>query len=194
MHTTDLSADDFRDGIFLAPSRTYGEQYLEPIIRYKFGLLRSGSGNFDAKDSNGTRYEIKGAKVLTQNEKSHTFESLYDAIVSHVEASMPKRANSTDEFASGETDAVPNIQNVKRSDFDVLYYCLLFSDCMAIFKIKRDEIENIPGWSGKHGRYDKLGENGQFTISPARFKWHLDNTLVEICQWEEIAQIAAVIK
>lgn len=193
MSKAQLSPNNFRDGIFFAPSRTYGEQYIEPIIRHKYKLSPSNSGNFDAKGSHGVRYEIKSSKVLTRNPHSHSFNSLYDAVVSHVEASMPKRACTKKEFLDGRTDAVPNIQNVKRSDFDKMYYCLLFSDCLVIFLIDRDDVETIPGWSGKHGRYDKLGENGQFGITADKLKWHLKKTLVEICSWEEIAKISSEI-
>lgn len=30
-----------RNSLFLSPSRTYGEQYIEPFIRKKYGLLRA---------------------------------------------------------------------------------------------------------------------------------------------------------
>lgn len=39
-------ANKVRDGLFLAASRTYAEQYIEPIIRKKYGL----------SDTSGVRY------------------------------------------------------------------------------------------------------------------------------------------
>ena len=53
----------FRDGMFLAPSRRYGETYMEPIIRKILGLSESPTGENDAVDDNGEFGEIKCSKV-----------------------------------------------------------------------------------------------------------------------------------
>ena len=40
----DKSIETFRSGMFLASSRTYGETYMEPIIRKILGLSESPTG------------------------------------------------------------------------------------------------------------------------------------------------------
>ena len=53
-----------RDGLFSAASRTYAEQYIEPLIREKFNLLEPSGDDYDAGDREGNRYEIKASKVM----------------------------------------------------------------------------------------------------------------------------------
>lgn len=53
-----------RDGLFLAASRSYGEQYVEPFVRKKYGLNDPLGNDHDATDKDGKRYEIKACKVL----------------------------------------------------------------------------------------------------------------------------------
>ena len=57
---------EFRNGMFLAPSRTYGETYMEPIIRKILGLSESPTGENDALDDNGEFGEIKCSKILIE--------------------------------------------------------------------------------------------------------------------------------
>ena len=64
--------ETFRDGMFLAPSRTYGETYMEPIIRKFKGLSESSTGENDAENDNGEAEEIKCSKVLLTKTKTNS--------------------------------------------------------------------------------------------------------------------------
>ena len=46
-----------RNGLFLAPSRSYGEQYIEPFVRKKYNLKDPASNDHDATDQNSKRYD-----------------------------------------------------------------------------------------------------------------------------------------
>ena len=48
-----------RDGLFLAASRSYGEQYVEPFVRRKYGFIDTLTNDHYATDKDGKRYEIK---------------------------------------------------------------------------------------------------------------------------------------
>jgi hypothetical protein len=61
-----------RDGLFLASSRSYGEQYVEPFIRAKYNLIAAEDDSYDAADSNGVKYEIKSCKALLKLKKKDT--------------------------------------------------------------------------------------------------------------------------
>lgn len=158
-------AEKIRDGIFLAASRTYGEQYIEPLVRYLYGLLPAENNAYDALDpSSGARYEIKAAKVLRQRTSANGL-SVRKRIDLEVENTPLLRMVPYAERYEARYGA--NIQNVKRDHFDFLLYILLFSDRLSIFKLASVEInrENVPHWSDKHGRYDAFGKSGQFNIN-----------------------------
>ena len=61
-----------RNGLFLAASRTYGEQYVEPFIRNQYDLIDPPGNDHDGVGKDGTRYEIKSSKVLKKTENIST--------------------------------------------------------------------------------------------------------------------------
>ena len=65
-----------------------------------------------------------------------------------------------------------NIQQVKPSEFEVLYYGLFFYDCIRIYKLTKDQFENedIPSSSDKQ-HLNSVGE-GQFHIKNSNLEWH----------------------
>ena len=160
-----------RDGLFSAASRTYAEQYIEPLIRQKFNLLEPSGDDYDADDREGHRYEIKAS------------------IIYEVEDSPLHRYFDSSERFNEDYDA--NIQNVKRDHFDTLIYVLLFKDCLRIFFANVSTIASglLPNWSDKHGRYDEEGKSGQFPISKSNIEWHESQNLEYVMTYEVAAQI-----
>ena len=176
------NAQKIRNGLFLAPSRTYGEQYLEPVIRHIYGLTKPTGQEHDAEDSEGMRFEIKACKVLKPTKKS---ESLLEQVLYENTNSVISRLVNREEVTKVRNLA--NVQNVKRDHFEHLLYCLLFADMMQVFSITRDEVKDIPSWSDKHGRYDQLGKSGQFPITKSNYDWHAESRLVANMDYSEIA-------
>jgi hypothetical protein len=178
-----------RNGLFLASSRTYAEQYIEPLIREKFGLLEPKDDDYDAIDLNHVKYEIKASKVLRESKNTKANKTLLERILfenSNVEL------NRLVKFSEAETASyLANIQNVKRDHFSKMYYVLLFEDCIKIFLIDSRDIRkgNVPSWSDKHGRYDAPGKSGQFPITKATIGQHLEKYLVETMTYQEAASI-----
>lgn len=177
--------DRFRNGMFLAPSRTYGETYMEPIIRKICGFSKSSSSENDALNNNGEGVEVKCTKVLQVKPKE---KSLLERIIAESENDPLKRMISFDDCLDKNYDA--NIQNVKRDHFSELVYVLLFKDCIKIFKSNRDSISSIPNWSDKHGRYDAPGKSGQFNIKKNNISWHIQNNLVNTLTWDDVYRVA----
>ena len=64
-----------------------------------------------------------------------------------------------------------NIQQVKRTEFDVLYYGLFFADCVQIFRIDSSQIGLGIGYSDKQHK-GNVGE-GQFHIHERSLVVHL---------------------
>ena len=176
----------FRDGMFLAPSRTMGETFMEPIIRKFRGLTSSPTGENDAKNNVGEFSEIKCARVLKRLSKKKT--SLAEKVMSVSENNVLTRLIPFDDCYTSKYDA--NIQNVKRDHFQYLIYAMLFDDCIKIFEIKREDISTITNWCDKHGRMDAFGKSGQFNIPKTKIKEHLENNLVNTLTWDQVYEIA----
>jgi hypothetical protein len=184
---------EFRNGIFLASSRTYGETIIEPIIRKLFGLNKPNSADCDSISKKGIRGEIKASKVLSSVKRKKNV-SFIDRILLENNSSPINRLVSFKNRLNSEY--LSNIQNVKRDHFDELIYVMLFEDCIKIFISDVNNInkKNLPNWCDKHGRYDKLGKSGQFGITKNNIEWHTKNNLKNTLSWEEAYEIAKTIK
>jgi hypothetical protein len=173
-----------RNGLFLAASRTYGEQYVEPFIRHTYELTDPPSNDHDGISSEGVRYEIKASKVLRKTANIKKTKKLLDRILFENDNAPINRLVPFS--AAKETKYDANIQNVKRDHFEELIYVLLFEDCLKVFQIKADEISSIPRWSNKHGRYDALGKSGQFMVDKSSIEWHLENQLKDTFTYAQV--------
>lgn len=182
-------AKKIRDGLFLASSRSYGEQYIEPLVRAKYNLIDPTSNDHDGTDRAGKRYEIKACKVLRTTHNHKRAKTILDRISFENENAETNRLIVFKDAQKAEYLA--NVQNVKRDHFDYLIYVLLFEDCIKIFSAKKEKIATglFNSWSDKHGRYDALGKSGQFAIKKGNIQWHLDNYLKDTVSYKEAARI-----
>lgn len=183
-------ADDVRDSLFLAPSRTYAEKYMEPILREKFSLLKPTSGDHDAISTESHKFEIKAARVLKDLSKAKKSKTFLEKILSEKSGLVLERLVPFSEARTASYNA--NFQNVKRDHFDQLVYCMLFSDVIKIFQAPKAKIntKDFKNWSDKHGRYDAIGKSGQFPIGPQNVDWHLDRYLIADLTYVEVVAIA----
>jgi hypothetical protein len=181
-----------RNGLFLAASRTYGEQYIEPFIRREYKLIDPTENDHDGMGKDGTRFEIKASKVLKKTSNISKSKPLLDRVIFENDNAPINRLVPFSHSTSIKYDA--NIQNVKRDHFEELIYVLLFEDCVKVFQIKSEEISAIPRWSDKHGRYDALGKSGQFMINKGSIQWHLDNQLKDTFSYRHIAEAFKTIR
>jgi len=180
-------AEMIRDGLFLAASRTYGEQYIEPFIRAQYGLEVSPSDHDGIDPRTRKRYEIKAAKVLTGRVDAKK-ASLLQRILAEINNTQLHRMVAYADRYTAEYDA--NIQNVKRDHFDFLIYVLLFRDRVVVFEVRTDAITlaDIPNWSDKHGRYDKLGKSGQFNIKKHNIERHESKYQKDVFTYEQLKE------
>lgn len=184
MKKENYSANIIRNGLFLAPSRTYGEQYIEPFIRYKYNFSHADDASYDAKSKQGIKYEIKSCKVLESlNEQKATMTLIEQVAFQNNNLAINRLVRFAD---SKDKRYDANVQNVKRDHFDYLIYVLLFEDCVKIFKTHKTQISSIPSWSDKHGRYDQLGKSGQFPITKNNIEYHVNKNLIDTVTYDEI--------
>jgi hypothetical protein len=178
-----------RDGLFMASSRTYAEQYIEPLIREKYDLLLPRGDDHDALGRDGVKYEIKASKVLHPTGNGKSVKTLMDRILFESDHDVTKRLVPFTEHKTA--GYLANIQNVKRDHFEILIYVLLFEDCIKVFFVNSTDIAKgaLPSWSDKHGRYDEPGKSGQFPVTKSTITWHLKKNLVDTIVYSEAAMI-----
>jgi len=189
MRKLSASAKLVRDGLFLAASRPFGEEYIENFVRACYGLRKPDRGSYDAVDSKGIRYEIKAARALRPRPQKSGSKTILERIQFENQSLVTNRLVRFDECRTAIYDA--NIQNIKRDHFDILTYLVLFEDCVKVFDVKRAEISSMDGWSKFHGLYDVVGKSGQFSVRRGNIEWHLQNYLVDSISYPQMRDVYA---
>lgn len=170
---------EFRDGIFALRTRRFGsvaELMIESL--YGFGKYQNQfHDRFDTKSS--SRIEIKFSTVMKANEAVIKSNNLIDQCT---KANLANRALSSIDIDKFSFDC--NIQQVKRKEFDILYYGLFFSDRIAIFSMRSDEILSCVGYSDFQHKGNE-GE-GQFHLNDMSIDYHLQNHFERWYTYEEL--------
>ena len=174
--------NEFRNGIFAAQTRRFGT-IAELIVTEKYSFLSdTESQHHDATTDTGDRIEIKFSRVLRG---SSAPINKYNILTQVVDSSSINRALKSSDVVKYDFDC--NIQQVKRAEFDELYYGLFFANKIGIFSVKSSDVTNIVGYSDFQHKGNK-GE-GQFHINNNTLRWHMDNNFVEWISYEEVYDI-----
>ena len=170
---------EFRDGIFALRTRRFGT-VAELMIEALYGFTESHNQFHDRYDEAGRkRIEIKFSTVMKANEAAINRSNVIDQCR---KANPGNRALSSAEMHEHDFDC--NIQQVKRMEFDVLYYGLFFADRIAIFRMDADEIPSCIGYSDKQHKGNK-GE-GQFHLNRRSIDHHMENHFIRWLAYEEL--------
>ena len=172
--------NNLKDGIFRLHTRRFGS-VAELIVQKVLDTDNSKVLNYDLiKD--GKRIECKFSRCQEENKLKIKEDTVLDAI--YAEAN---RDVSFSEYSSKVWDC--NIQQVKKTQFDLLVYGIFFSDCLVIFTITPDLIDSSIGSSDKQHR-GNVGE-GQFHLTNKNLGYHLDNFLHKILTYKDIEECLA---
>jgi hypothetical protein len=187
-----MDGEKLRDGIFALRTRRIGsvaECMIMRLLKYKKG--RSLFHDL-YDDQQNHRIEVKFSVVQKKAETAITENSVLKCIE---EAVAENRMVAFPEWKIHKFDC--NIQQVKRAEFDVLYYGLFFSDCVKIFRIESQEIrENSQGgriYYSNHQHKGNVGE-GQFHINAKCFQTHLDYYYYKTLNYDELYKLLAGIE
>ncbi|MBQ0052396.1 MAG: hypothetical protein KBT11_10105 [Treponema sp.] len=168
---------EFRDGIFALRTRRFGT-VAEIMIKKLYHFAESGSLAFDKKDiKTNERIEVKFSTVMKENDDKIRDDNVIEQCL---KATIANRAMNSDDDCYFDC----NIQQVKRKEFDVLYYGLFFADVVEIFKMKSSEILSCPGYSDKQHRGNE-GE-GQFHLNQDNIAYHRKNHQVLVLSYQEL--------
>jgi hypothetical protein len=162
-----MTPEQLRDGIFALNTRRFGT-VAEIMIKKLRGLGRAQNMFHDLFDSaRQQRVEVKFSRVA-QNLQALNEHNLLECIL---------REQATDrriKFSDWQHHRfLCNIQQIKRQEFDVLYYGMFFDDEIKIFRIRPDQIDSTIGYGDRQHK-GNLGE-GQFHITEKTLQIHLDS-------------------
>ena len=175
----DEKVSEFRDGIFALRRRRFGT-VAEIMIKKLYNFEESDSLAFDKKDINtNDRIEVKFSTVMKENDDTIRDDNVIEQCV---KANLANRAMASEDVENYNFDC--NIQQVKRKEFDVLYYGLFFADVIEIFRMKSDEILFCPGYSDKQHR-GNAGE-GQFHLNQDNLAYHRKEHQVLVISYQEL--------
>lgn len=171
--------NEFRDGIFALRTRRFGT-VAEIMIKKLYDLDEAGSLAYDkfARDTD-ERVEVKFSTVMKENDDKIRDDNVIEQCK---KANLANRAMKSTDVGRYNFDC--NIQQVKRREFDVLYYGLFFADTVEIYKMDSTEIQYCPGYSDKQHRGNK-GE-GQFHLNQDNIEFHREKYLQRILKYDEL--------
>lgn len=174
-----MDAEKLREGIFNLQTRRFGT-VAEVMIKKLFKLGNSKNQFHDAYDDiQNHRAEIKFSTVRKKNARTITEESVLQCISDEMATNRNVPYSKWIEY---QFDC--NIQQIKRDQFEVLYYGLFFSDAVVIFKIKSKDIGSQIYYSDKQHKGNE-GE-GQFHLNDSTLKIHIENYLYRVLSYEEL--------
>ena len=170
---------EFRDGIFALRTRRFGT-VAEIMVKRLYDLDESGSLAFDKRDRHSNkRIEVKFSTVMKENDDKIRDDNVIEQCR---KANLANRVIKSSEINRYSFDC--NIQQVKRKEFDLLYYGLFFADKIEVYKMTSDEVLGCPGYSDKQHRGNE-GE-GQFHLNGSNIEYHRRNFLKRILTYEEL--------
>ena len=146
----DALIEEFRDGIFELRTRRFGT-VAEIMVKRLYDLDESGSLAFDKRDRHSKeRIEVKFSTVMKENDDRIRDDNVIDQCK---KANLANRAMKSSETNRYSFDC--NIQQVKRKEFDLLYYGLLPYMCQQwkCMMIDKTRYGKMPIWSGARDVY-----------------------------------------
>jgi hypothetical protein len=140
-------------------------------------------------DAQRQRIEVKFSVVQRKSEQTVTEQTVLRCIE---DATAENRMVAFAGWRESQFDC--NIQQVKRTEFDVLYYGLFFSDCIKIFRIESNDIkENNRGGRIYYSDFQHKGNEGegQFHVNRNTIQVHLDHYHYKTLTYDELYQLLA---
>lgn len=178
----DAMVEEFRDGVFALRTRRFGT-VAEIMIKKLYDLDESDSLAYDKKDKiSSSRIEVKFSTVMKENDDKIREDNVIEQCK---KANLANRAMRSADVGTYNFDC--NIQQVKRKEFDVLYYGLFFADKIEIYKMTSDEILDCPGYSDKQHRGNE-GE-GQFHLNESNIEYHRKKYLERVLTYKELYRL-----
>jgi len=167
---------NLKDAIFKLGYKRFGT-VAEILVKKLFNAEVSPDNTYDLIIDE-KKVECKFSRAQKKDTVKVTEDTILEAIFQDANRDIDY---DTCEFYSWDC----NFQQIKKDLFDVLYYGIFFSDCLVIYSIKSEDINEEVNYSNKQHR-GNVGE-GQFHINARSIGLHEKN-LVQILSYEEIEE------
>lgn len=180
--TGKVDGETLREGVYALNTRRFGS-VAEVLIKKLAKLGKAQSLFHDLYDDLANRrVEVKFSRALKKSEIPVSESTVLQCIEA---ATSEKRLVAWTERTTVTYDC--NIQQVKRTEFDELYYGIFFSDCVVIFHIESGEIgSNIYYSDFQHGPNRRSEGEGQFHINDRTFQIHEAKYLYRKLSYDEL--------
>lgn len=176
-----MDVKTFRDNLFQMNTRRFGK-VMEVLISNLTSTTESTNIHHDLSTYNGTRIEVKFSRV----EKRHGVTVQSDNVLDVIESEgLSVRLFPFGEWTQHSFSC--NIQQLKKTEFDVLFYGLLFADRVLVFMATPEQIGENMRYSDKQHK-GNVGE-GQFHITPSTLQHHLDNHLFATLSYTDLLKL-----
>ena len=184
-----MNGTRLREGIFALNTRRFGS-VAECMVQKLLKCSKARSLFHDLYDGEHQhRIEVKFSRVQKKAETTVTERTVLRCIE---ESTAENRMVPFSDWRQNQFDC--NIQQIKRVEFEVLYYGLFFADCIKIFRIQSSEIrDNSAGgriYYSDRQHKGNIGE-GQFHINDKTLQIHLDYYLHTSLSYEELRELLA---
>ena len=174
--------EQLRNGIFALNTRRFGT-VAEHLIKILANTNWGKDFSHDLYDEKtNLRIEVKFSRALKANPKTIQETNIIEEIIN---ADDSKRMFASTEWQEHKFDC--NIQQIKKRQFDILYYGIFFSDKVQIFKITPDRINKDIRYSDKQ-HFGNKGE-GQFHLNNATYQYHLKNFMEAELTYDEVLNL-----
>lgn len=178
-----MDVKTFRDNLFQMNTRRFGK-VMEIAVANITGTYFSDNIHHDLNTGidTGTKIEVKFSRV----EKRHNITVEEGNVLDVIEnEGLSVRLFPFGEWKDHNFDC--NIQQIKKAEFDVLFYGLLFADRVVIFMATPEQINSNMNYSDKQHK-GNVGE-GQFHITPKTLPYHLENHHFVTLSYIDLLQI-----
>jgi hypothetical protein len=173
------TANQIRDGIFSLNTRRFGavaEHLVKILANAKWGNDISHD-LFDEKMK--TRIEVKFSRALRKNQNIIQASNILTEIIN---AGQSDRMFASSEWETCSFDC--NIQQIKKKQFDLLYYGIFFSDKLQVFKLTSKQIGKGISYSDKQ-HFGNKGE-GQFHLNNKTYPYRLKHFLEAELSYQDV--------
>lgn len=182
MDCTLLDAHKLRNVLPTLSNRQFGT-IMEAVVQKLGKFEESKDKHHDLYDpTNGERIEVKFSRAIKKSPLTLT----KDTIVEFIEQMSVEQIFVSWNDRKIESRYDCNIQHVKRAEFDLLYYGIFFSDCVAIYCVNSVDIDSRINFSDKQQK-GGTGE-GQFHISYQTIEKH-EPFLIQNLSYESLLAI-----
>ncbi len=172
--------EKFREGIFSLNTRRFG-RIAELMIKELYNYKDPNNNAYDLLTIDNKKIEVKFSTVL---KKCRTVITKENAIKQIINSKLDNRMLTFEESNNNKFDC--NIQQIKRSEFDILYYGCFFKDKIMICMINKEVIKEGTALLYSNYQHRKNKGEGQFHINNRTLDYHLSNHFVKWLDYESL--------